>query len=439
MLAALSFAIIAPIFVFASAGVDCSKAACPKECECATSKCASSIKRCLADEKCAKGQSCALSCPCGDKACALKCAKAEPSAKALPVAECIVKHCASDQAGLPTEEEVRDMFEHFKRTYSKTYANEEPHFGNFKKSIAAATDLNNEEGVKCAWNRSSSVSLASSGESCPYGITPFSDMHKDEFKASMLGYTPSNKTSFDINIMHPAEYAGGWAASKKDWRSEGKVSPMKDQNPCGVCWAFSAASTVESAYAIKYGGSPPILSPEQIVECDGTHHCNDKTSGGNYEQAWNYLKEHGGLATESSYPTTCCNEARRPEIGTCKRRNAKVMVTGDKRGPGNENALAAAVASQGPFSIAVAAEAWQHWAGGSKIMTKCGGNVDHAVSIVGFDKTGSTPYWIVRNQWGKRWGNDGYIKLAMGHNTCKLLTEPAIATVARASDEDVVV
>jgi len=331
------------------------------------------------------------------------------------------------------------MFNHFKEKYNKAYADEDQRFENFKESIAAATELNNKEGVKCTWSRSKNALLSSSGESCAYGITPFSDMHKAEFRSSMLGYTPSNKTSLEINIMDPSEYTDGWAVSKKDWRSEGKVSPMKDQNPCGVCWAFSAVSTVESAYAIKYGGSPPVLSPEQVVECDGTHHCNDRTSGGNYEQAWNYLKTHGGITTEAAYPTTCCNEARHPEIGTCKKKRATVKVTGDKRGPQNEAALAAAVASQGPFSIAVAAEAWQHWTGGSKIMTNCGGSVDHAVSIVGFDKTGSTPYWIVRNQWGKRWGDQGYIKLAMGHNTCKLLTEPAIATVAKASDEDVVV
>merc|ERR1712050_534000 len=76
-------------------GVDCSKAACQTECKCALDKCADNINTCLADETCAKGQSCALACPCGDKACALKCAVANPSAKALPVAQCIETNCPS--------------------------------------------------------------------------------------------------------------------------------------------------------------------------------------------------------------------------------------------------------------------------------------------------------------------------------------------------------
>jgi C1A family cysteine protease len=359
----------------------------------------------------------------------------------MAFAACLVAMLFSRMAATPVkyEEEAREMFEHFKRKYSKTYTEEEIRFESFKKSLAAIAELNTNEGVDCEWSRNSNALLSSSGDSCPYGITPFSDMHKDEFKAKMLGFVPSNKTNRGLRTMNPAEYASGWSVSKKDWRSEGKVSPMKDQNPCGVCWAFSAASTVESAYAIKYGGNPPILSPEQIVECDGTHHCNDHTSGGNYEQAWHYLQQHGGLATESAYPTTCCDETRSPKIGTCKKKAAKVKVAGVSDGPRDEKALAAAVASQGPFSIAVAAEAWQHWTGGTKIMTQCAGSVDHAVSIVGFDMSGSTPYWIVRNQWGTHWGHNGYIYLAMGHNTCKLTTEPAIAKVAAASDEEVVV
>merc|ERR1719350_257492 len=75
--------------------VDCSKSACPKDCECALNKCGSQIDACLADATCAKGQDCALACACGDKVCQLKCAAQNPSAKALPVATCITKNCAS--------------------------------------------------------------------------------------------------------------------------------------------------------------------------------------------------------------------------------------------------------------------------------------------------------------------------------------------------------
>merc|ERR1712085_159714 len=65
-------------------------------CDCSLDKCADSIASCLADANCAKSQDCALSCPCSDNACMLKCAASSPSAKALPVASCVNKQCATE-------------------------------------------------------------------------------------------------------------------------------------------------------------------------------------------------------------------------------------------------------------------------------------------------------------------------------------------------------
>merc|ERR1712048_154595 len=75
--------------------VDCSKATCQEECECSLKSCADPINACLADATCAKGQSCALGCACGDTACSLNCATQAGSPLALPVATCINSKCAS--------------------------------------------------------------------------------------------------------------------------------------------------------------------------------------------------------------------------------------------------------------------------------------------------------------------------------------------------------
>merc|ERR1712110_282447 len=77
-------------------GVDCSKAACQKDCGCAMDKCAASIQTCLADKTCAKGQDCVMNCACGDKHCAMKCARAHPSRKGMAVAMCLANNCESD-------------------------------------------------------------------------------------------------------------------------------------------------------------------------------------------------------------------------------------------------------------------------------------------------------------------------------------------------------
>lgn len=71
-------------------------------------------------------------------------------------------------------------------------------------------------------------------------------------------------------------------------------------------------------------------------------------------------------------------------------------------------------------------------------MTHCDGDIDHAVSVVGFDKSATPPYWIVRNQWGADWGDNGYIKLQFGQNTCQMTVRPAIVQVEDASKTVVV-
>jgi len=40
----------------------------------------------------------------------------------------------------------------------------------------------------------------------------------------------------------------------------------------------------------------------------------------------------------------------------------------------------------------------------------------HAVEVVGWDETGSTPYWIIKNSWGTSWNEAGYWRHAMYPN-----------------------
>jgi len=83
--------------------------------------------------------------------------------------------------------------------------------------------------------------------------------------------------------------------------------------------------------------------------------------------------------------------------------------------------LMAAIAKT-PVSVAVAAEQdFQFYESGILDSTTCGTNLDHAILAVGFNQTNQTQgYYIVRNSWGKFWGEEGYIRIAItdGEGIC---------------------
>ncbi|MBT2946253.1 C1 family peptidase, partial [Vibrio anguillarum] len=76
-----------------------------------------------------------------------------------------------------------------------------------------------------------------------------------------------------------------------------------------------------------------------------------------------------------------------------------------------EKALQMAVAHQ-PVSIALEAGGrdFQHYKSG--IFTgKCGTAVDHGVVAAGYGTENGMDYWIVRNSWGAKWGEKGYLRV----------------------------
>lgn len=51
----------------------------------------------------------------------------------------------------------------------------------------------------------------------------------------------------------------------------------------------------------------------------------------------------------------------------------------------------------------------------------CGDKIDLAVTAVGYGTEDGNDYYLVRNSWGKAWGDNGYLKigrLADGSGIC---------------------
>jgi hypothetical protein len=68
---------------------------------------------------------------------------------------------------------------------------------------------------------------------------------------------------------------------------------------------------------------------------------------------------------------------------------------------------------QGPIAVAVMADDdWFSYSGGVYSSNNCGGEVNHAVLVVGagVDDFTAEPYWLIRNSWGDQWGEGGHIR-----------------------------
>lgn len=300
----------------------------------------------------------------------------------------------------------------------------------FRMNVASADASNAEQGEHCA--------DLFDGD-CTFGVTKFSHLFPEEFRATHLGY---KHAAHEAPVL-PAAAAG---PASVDWRPKGVVTPVKDQGQCGSCWAFSTTEEIESAYAMKTGKLVE-LSTQQIISCDKVDQgCN----GGDTPTAYKYVVKAGGIDTAKDYPDKSHNSG---QTGKCTWDKDKAVsisgftyaTTPCKRGSckhQDEDQMAASVAAHGPVSVCVNAGAagWQTYKQGV-FKKRCGAAVsdlDHCVQVVGYDQSGDTPYWIVRNSWNTDWGIEGYMHLAMGKNLCGIADEATIAT-ADAGSEDVVV
>jgi cathepsin F len=303
---------------------------------------------------------------------------------------------------------AKELFAAFINKHNKYYAQDETvvRFNNFKATIERVNKLNK------------------ASSSAVFGITQFADMSVEEFRSTILMKNPIVPQE-STEVVEPAQVD---APDAFDWRDHGAVTPVKNQEQCGSCWAFSATEAVESAYIVagKATASSINLAPQQIVDCDST---SDGCNGGQTSSAYAYLIGAGGQESNDSYPYT-------GQDGQCSFDKSLVVakISNYKAATSfySEKTLQSNLVGWGPVSICVDAASWQDYQSGVMTHLQCAfiNVLDHCVQLVGYNATAPTPYWIVRNSWTTSWGIKGYIWLEMGHDTCGLAHEASWPIVA---------
>lgn len=261
----------------------------------------------------------------------------------------------------------------------------------------------------------------------------FMDMTREEWSKRYLSPWPKDWAENRVGreqLWSLALVANGSLPSDVNWVSRGCVSRIKDQGHCGSCWAFASTGAIEGAICAQKGVLFD-LSEQQLVDCgfpEGSSGCR----GGSMDAAFQYVIDAEGLCTGDEYPYL----AKESKCGakSCKHvaRISRIVDIPAK----NADALMAGVALHGPVAVGIEADrpAFQFYHKGV-FNQACGKKLDHAVLVVGYgeDEITKKPYWLVKNSWGVKWGDSGFVKLARNIHTksgeCGILLAPALPIV----------
>ncbi|MDD5570853.1 MAG: C1 family peptidase [Bacteroidales bacterium] len=178
--------------------------------------------------------------------------------------------------------------------------------------------------------------------------------------------------------------------------SIGWCSSIKNQNPCGTCWAFAPTGALECLVNLYYNDKVNVdLSEQNAVNCSGgasSSNCND---GGSSSTVGTYFV-NTGIVNESCLPyaknvgscaSTCSSPAERFKVASKTSYSSNPSSTVITQ-------MKTSLITKGPMSSGV----YGLW---------------HFMCLIGYSSASSNS-WIFKNSWGSSWGNSGFCTLTMG-------------------------
>lgn len=209
--------------------------------------------------------------------------------------------------------------------------------------------------------------------------------------------------------------------AKFDWRNvngESFISPVRDQGACGSCYAMATIDALEARVRIQTKNQHKLdLAVQDVISCSPySQQCN----GGYPFGVARYVSDFG-IVTEECM-------AYKAENGTCSSKCAdpKIVVRaesynyiGGYLGAGNEEDMKLEIFNNGPIVASFFVhDDFKYYKNGiySHVEGKAGkkGKVNpievtsHSVCIIGWDVDEITgeKSWIVKNSWGKLFGEE---------------------------------
>lgn len=299
-----------------------------------------------------------------------------------------------------------DYFESFIQNYSRMYNSHE------EKKYRYKIFRHNLEEINLKNRRN---------DSAIYKINKFSDLSKNELISKYTGLAMPNKTENFCKVI-TLDGPPDKGPLNFDWRNHNKVTTVKEQGPCGSCWAFATLASIESQFAIKYD-TLVNLSEQQMVDCDQV---DFGCEGGLLHTAFEQIIEMGGVQSERDYTYVAQRDSCKLDPGKFITRLLgcyRYIVRYEEK-------LKDLLRRVGPVPVAIDVSSVVDYYGG--IINYCENyGLNHAVLLVGYGIENNIPYWTFKNSWGKDWGEDGYFRVRQNVNACgmvnDLISTPVVA------------
>jgi len=276
------------------------------------------------------------------------------------------------------------------------------------------------------------------------GVTKFMDFTEAEYKA-VLGYRgrktargpPRAESAIELHAQQ--RRSGSQLPSFIDVGSNLSLGALvRDQGSCGSCWAEAATSVLEGHMqrnasllaAMTSAASAvqpiPTLSSQAVLSCtENPRRCGGAggCAGATAELAFGMVRDRGlPLAVEWDYAS---GAGQAPQCRNDVFHNLRLGISHFEVLPSNREAplKRALVESGGPIVVSADATDWSLYTGGIFSDTDGGDpgdfTLNHAVTLMGYREpsgNGRGGYWLIKNSWGTRWGEQGFIRLEMKAN-----------------------
>jgi C1A family cysteine protease len=240
-------------------------------------------------------------------------------------------------------------------------------------------------------------------------------------KKALLGVVPDTALRKEVKSVGAAPMALFPAFDAEiDWRTKngGKVSPVKDQGPCGSCVSFGMVGLLESVALIEKN-SLLDLSEADLHFCS-IHGAN--CNGWFPSFAIQSIKTRG-VCDEACFPYSSAFTNGQPQCVTAPDRAQHVYkITSSswfifdamrKDYLSHHGPLVACMDVYDDF-FAYGGGVYHHVSG-----KKVGG---HCILVVGYSETNHC--WICKNSWNTTWGDQGFFQIAFGECNIDGLLSP---------------